>query len=447
MNFDSVGAYGCPLKNITPNIDKLAKSGIRFENAHVTIAICMPTRAVWMTGRYPHRSGALGFDPIRKNVPTLLETLKKAGYFTGILAKVPHVVPSRKAAWDVIVPANKLAAGRSPSLYLKYTQRFIKSSKEANRPFFLMANAQDPHRPFAGSQNEKRRRNRRKAPKPGSPAAYPPVTRTFKPAEIPVPQFLPDLAEIRRELAWYFASVHRSDQVVGSVLQAIDEAGVKENTLVLFCSDHGMPLPFAKTNCWLNSTKTPLIVRYPGTVKENTVDKVHFVGGIDIAPTILDVLGMPNLSGADGRSFLPVLAGKTQSRRDHVFTYINRTAGKREYPMRAVQDNRYGYIFNPWSDGKTVFRNESQSGLTMKAMIKAGKSDAKIAARVKHFLYRTKEELYDYANDPAALNNLAKNPKYAKVLAEYRLKLLNHLKETKDPILAAYHEHLKATSR
>ena len=141
MNWDSVGAFGCRVPNITPHIDRLAQQGLRFEQAHVTIAICQPTRAVWMTGRYPHRSGALGFDPIRPGVPTLLERLHQAGYFTGILAKVNHVVPTRRAAWDVIVPANRLKSGRDPELYYQQSRAFFEQSKRARKPFFLMANA------------------------------------------------------------------------------------------------------------------------------------------------------------------------------------------------------------------------------------------------------------------------------------------------------------------
>ena len=87
MNRDSVGIYGSKVKGTTPNIDKLARQGLRFEHGHVSIAICMPTRAVWMTGRYPHNSGALGFTKINPDVPTLPETLLKNGYLTGILGK------------------------------------------------------------------------------------------------------------------------------------------------------------------------------------------------------------------------------------------------------------------------------------------------------------------------------------------------------------------------
>ena len=101
--------------------------------------------------------------------------------------------------------------------------------------------------------------------------------------------------------------------------------------------------------------------------------------------------------------------------------------------MRCVQDARYGYLFNGWADGKTVFRNESQNGLTMKAMRKAADSNPIIAARVKHFLYRTPEEFYDYQTDPDARTNLIDDPRYQTQIAQFRERLKTHLEETNDP--------------
>ncbi|MGH7129451.1 MAG: sulfatase-like hydrolase/transferase, partial [Planctomycetaceae bacterium] len=267
MNCDSVGAFGCEVPDITPNIDRLAAEGMRFEHAHVNIAICMPTRAVWMTGRYPHRSGALGFDRINADVPTLVEALKDAGYHTGILGKTPHVVPSRHAAFDVIVPATELKSGRSPALYYERCKEFFEKVKAADQPFFLMANAQDPHRPFAGSEQEAQRKGRRRAKDRGG---FPGVSRTYRPEEVTVPGFLPDLPDVHQEMAEYYTSVHRADETVGAVLKALEESGLADSTLVVFMSDHGMPLPFAKTNCWRHSTRTPWIVRRPGVVKPDS---------------------------------------------------------------------------------------------------------------------------------------------------------------------------------
>ena len=442
MNCDSVGAFGCPLPNITPHIDRLAAEGIRFEYAHVTIAICQPTRAVWMTGRYPHRNGALGFDPIRRDVPTLLEALKGGGYFTGILAKVPHVIPTRGNNWDVVIQARELKTGRDPRLYYQHTVQFLRQAALKKQPFFLMANSQDPHRPFAGSAQELAR-SKKKTRKKSKQSGFPTASRIFSPEEVPVPGFLPDLPPIRKELAQYYTSVHRADQIVGSVLKALRESGEEKNTLVLFLSDHGMPLPFAKTNCWWHSTRTPWIVRWPGIVQPERHDRQHMIAGIDLAPTVLDAVGLRPLPGVDGHSFVPVLRGKTQNGFHHVITQINRTAGKRDYPMRSILDKRFSYVFNAWPDGQTIFKNESQNGLTMKAMRRAAKSNPTIAARVKLFLYRTPEELYDYQRDPDARHNLARDPRFQKKLNEMRSRMLAYMKSTGDRQATSLKRHLE----
>ena len=126
MSSDSVGVFGNPIPGITPNIDRLASEGLRFEHGHVTVAICQPCRAVWMTGRYPHNSGAFGFDEIRAGVPTLPEALQKAGYRTGLMAKHGHVVPSRAAAFDEIVPARELRKGDRPSSLASAQRSFLR---------------------------------------------------------------------------------------------------------------------------------------------------------------------------------------------------------------------------------------------------------------------------------------------------------------------------------
>ena len=130
---------------------------------------------------------------------------------------------------------------------------------------------------------------------------------------------------------------------------------------------------------------------------------------------------------------VPILKGARQADREFVFTQINRTAGRREYPMRSVQDARFGYLFNGWADGTTVFRNESQNGLTMKALRQTAATNPQIAARVKHFLYRVPEEFYDYQNDPNALVNLIDDPRYQTQIAAFRQRLQRHLKATEDP--------------
>ena len=434
MNSDSPGCFGGQTPDITPNIDRLASEGVRFTHSHVTIAVCQPCRSVLMTGRYPHRNGAEGFQPINTRVTTLQEELHKSGYLNGILGKVKHLAPIEKFKWDMAKDVGELGHGRNAKLYYEFAKDFFRQAANNDQPFFLMANSHDPHRPFHGSLQE---RNKFKQMLKDISAP----SRVYRSEEVQVPGFLPDIPNVRREIAQYYSSVRRCDDTVGEVLRALHESGQEDNTLTMFLSDHGMPLPFAKTNCYLHSTRTPWIARWPGKIKPGTVDNRHFISGIDFMPTVLDAAGLDQTKGMDGFSFLPALLGKRQTNRDKVFTQHHQTSGRNRYPMRCIQNQRFGYIFNPWSDNERVFKNESQSGLTFKAMQAAAKTNPKIAARVKLFRYRAVEEFYDFANDPDALHNLSKNPKYKKELDKMREELLNWMERTNDSAFLALENH------
>jgi N-sulfoglucosamine sulfohydrolase len=426
MNYDSPSFMGRRPAGITPNIDKLAGEGLRFAKAHVTVAVCQPSRSALMTGRYPHQNGAEGFQPIRADVTTLQERLRAAGYTNGILAKNEHLTPREKFCWDTYIQAKDLGRGRDPQLYYKHTREFLARAKAAHQPFFLMANSQDPHRPFAGSEQEMK-----------NFGEHVPVRRTVRPEEVDVPRFLPDVPDVRREVAQYFTSVHRCDESVGQVLRALEESGAAANTLVMFLSDNGMSFPFSKTNCYLQSTRTPWLARWPGKVQRGVVNQRHFISGIDYTPTILDAAGLEPVAGAAGRSFVPLLRGQAQAGRDRVFTVFHETSAKQRFEMRCMQTARYGYIYNAWSDGQRIFRNESQNGLSFKAMQAAAEKSPGIAARVKVFLYRTPEELYDLEADPNCLQNLAGDAGFAAALRDMRTRLWQHMKETGDPLAAA----------
>ncbi len=430
MNWDSLGVTGCKIPGITPNIDGLAKQGIRFEHAHVTSAICQPSRSVLMTGRYPHRNGALGFQPINKDVPTLQESLHAAGYLNGILGKVIHLTPKPKFCWDMAIDAQDLKQGRDPSLFYQRCKEFFDLAKAEGKPFFLMANSQDPHRPFPGAEGPRK-------------DLFPGTSRTYKPEEVPVPGFLPqEVPGVRKEMAQYFAGVHRCDETVGQVLRALKDSGMEENTVVFFLSDNGISQPFAKTCCYENSTRTPLIVRWPGKIKPGSVDREHFVSGIDFMPTVLEAAGLKQVDGMDGHSYLPILKGGKQAGRDRVFTFITETSGKLRFPMRSVRDRHYGYIYNAWSDGKTIFKNEPQGGLACKAMKEAAVKDEKLAERMRLFLYRVPEELYDLQSDPNELRNLADDPKHKATLEKMRVEMLEMMTSTKDPLLEGFRKRI-----
>lgn len=432
LNYDSLGTYGCGIPNITPNLDLLAQEGLRFNHAHVNIAVCQPCRQSIMTGRYPHRNGAEGFDPINDDVPTLQERLQAAGYLNGILGKEKHLMPMHRYCWDLCVTEGDLSSGagigRSPEKYHRYTKQFLDLASEQKKPFFLMANIHDPHRPFAGSAQELASWS----------SDLPKIRRRIGEEAVSAPEFLADLPEVKKEIAEYYTSVYRADESAGAILKALEESGFADNTLVMFLSDNGIAVPFAKANCYLDSTKTPWIVKWPGIVQPGSVDDTHLISGIDYMPTILETLGLDMVAGMDGRSFLPLLRGEKQAGRDHAFTEFHKTFAGACFPMRAVQGRRFGYIVNFWADRTKPMRMDSTSGLSFNAMMAAGESDPGLAARVTLFEHRVQEEFFDFENDPHGLHNLIANPEYQEQITKMRELLRERMMKTGDPALQAF---------
>jgi len=423
LNCDSVGCFGGKVPGLTPNLDAFASEGVRFEYAHVTVAICQPSRGVLATGLYGHNSGVMGFMHTDRDIPTVMQTLADAGYLTGILGKVKHSTPKADYKWDFAHDQKELGNGRDPAIYYSYCQEFLAKCRRQDKPFYFMVNSHDPHRPYHV---------------PGKPAkgAKEP-SKIYKPDEVAVPGFVPDLPGVRTELSYYLNSTRRLDDTFGKTMQALKESGFDKNTLVMFLSDNGIAIPFAKCNAYLASTRTPWIVRWPDVATQGAVEKTHFISGIDFFPTVLEAVDLPIPKGLDGSSFLPLLKGERQSGRDMVFTQIDMKAGGDAVPMRCVQDKRFGYIFNPWADGKFWYRNNNE-GLTMKAMVEAAKTRPDIAERVRMFRYRAAEELYEFKNDPDCLDNLAGKPGFENELEERQGQIHDWMKRTGDPLLPAF---------
>ncbi|TWT82362.1 Arylsulfatase [Planctomycetes bacterium CA13] len=423
LHAESLGVYGGKPTDLTPNLDAFAAESLLFGKAHVNVAICAPCRAVIATGRYSHRSGAMGFMPAREDVPDIVTTLKAAGYHTGILGKVGHSTPKKSMQWDYAFDQRDLGNGRNPELYYQRSQVFLKECQAAKKPFYFMVNSHDPHRPYCDPD------------KLTKGAAMP--SRIYKPEEVEVPGFLPDLPGVRAELATYLNSTRRLDDTFGKVMQALDESGHAKNTLVLFITDNGIAVPFAKCNTWFHSSHSPLLVRWPGVIKPGTRDDKHFVSVVDFFPTFMEATQVNGPKGLDGRSFFSLLKGQSQQARNHVFTQIDSKAGGAAVPMRCVQNENFGYIYNPFSDGKYWYRNNNE-GKTMEAMNEAAKTDPSIQARVDLFRYRVPEEFYDLKNDPNCLHNLIDEAGYAETLQTLQSKLVAHMKKTKDPMLSAF---------
>lgn len=428
MSCDSVGAYGSKLKGTTPNMDRLASESLRFNHAYVQVGNCMPSRNVMYSGRFPHNNQIEGFYQVRDvKWPHVSDLMKAAGYYTGIRHKVSHSTPySPYPAWDVVfdtILEGKHATPKNPESYYISAKHGISEARKAGKPFFLNLNVADPHKPF---YNEDGR---------GDPNV---PSRIFTADEVPVPGFLFDDPEVRRELAMYYSTVRRGDDSLGQILRALEESGEKERTVTVFLSDHGMPLPFAKTQLYFHSTRTPWMVRWPGVTKPGTVDDRHLISAVDMLPTILDIFGLPHPKGMDGRSFAPVLRGQNQEGRDYIVAEYNENSGGYRHPMRSIITKDYGYLFNPWSNGERVMATATKGTITYRRMQTVAKSNPQVAARLDLFDHRVPEEFYHYKTDPDALKNLIADPTH-RGERDRLIKLLDDwMVRTKDPMLEVF---------
>lgn len=434
MNADSPGWMGNPLKP-TPNIDAFAQAGHRFTNNHVSAPICQPSRAAIMTGRVPHRSGGLGFNPINEGVPTLVTVLKEKGYFTGALNKLPHMKPESAFPWDVTFDAS----AKNPDLLGKQLAEAIGAAKAADKPFFINCNIGDPHRPFYGAEGKKgAKRPKLKLDDEGDAGSGKEggvLAHVYQSGEVKTPAFLEDLPGIREEIAQYTNSIQRLDLSFGKVLAALEASGMADRTLVVFLSDHGISMPFSKATVYRNGTWSPVVLRIPG--KPGASVHEEMTSSTDLLPTILELVSVKAPEGVDGRSWVPLLNGEKQEGRDKVFTHVNGVSSGIQFPQRAVNTRSRSLIFLPWSGGRK-FKVEAMQGLTFKALDDAARTDERIRGRVEQYITGETLALYDTEKDPEQRKNVIADPAYAEDLKDLKASLLAHMQKTGDPQLNAF---------
>lgn len=440
MSCDSVGAYGCKLKETTPNMDRLAAQSLRFNHSHVVVGNCMPSRNVMWSGKYPHNNGIEGFVSIpkeEKKYPVLGEIVKDAGWFTGIRHKVSHSTPYSPFPWDIVLGDERKDDAKNPASWGVAAKEGIEAAKKAGKPFCLMLNVADPHKPFYGEGGKRGDTT----PDKNMPS------RVFTPEEVPVPGFLPDDPAIRKELSLYYSSVRRADDSVGQILEALKASGQDENTIIVFLSDHGMPLPFAKTQLYHHSSRTPLMIRWPGVTKADSVDDEHMISSVDLLPTILDMLEIAQPGGFDGKSFAAVLKGEKQPERTMVFKEHNENSGGQNTPMRAVQTKDWLYIFSPWSNGKRIMTGATNGTATCRQMRVLAKNNEQIAGRIDLFDHCVPEEAYEVKYDPDALTNLIAKPENATQVTMLEKALEDWMARTGDPLLEVFRKRDDAAFR
>lgn len=427
MNWNSLGVYGCKVPNISPNIDKLAKGGLRFEKAYVQAPNCSPSRGVFQSGQYPHTSGMRGFFFVDKNDATLPEILRQNGYFTGVINKATDTSFSKDYSkyWNF----NKKFTGKTKRLATAYKEgmrEFLAAQAKADKPFYCVVNIADPHKLFFNDPGTKK-----------EGVVDPAPSYIYKPKDVEVPAFLPKHPNIRKEMTNYYNSVKRADDCFAAVMAELKKSGKEENTLIVFISDHGMALPYAKSSVYENGVRTPWIMKWGNKIKPS-VDKEHLVSAIDFMPTILDAVNIKQPKFMQGQSILPIVNGKKQADRDMVFVEFNENAGGTPRPIRGIHTKKFNYVFNSWATGKYEFKSAAQSHTSYKVMKKLSKTDADVKKRFDYLNFRAVEELYDLENDPDALHNLINDPKYADEVKAMRKAMEKWMKETNDYLLPAF---------
>ena len=425
MNWDSAGIYGNTIPEITPNIDKLGSEGLVFQNGYVQASNCSPSRNVIQTSLYPHQSGMRGFFYVQPKKETLPEILMNHGFHTGVINKAPDtsLSPDFERYWNTSLGFKGIEK-RSASAYGKLMSKFFDNVKKSNKPFYCVVNVADPHKPFF---------NDAISAKKGFDKFEP--SRIYELDEVEVPEFLPENSKIKQEILNYYNSVKRGDDCVGAVIKTLDESNYSENTIVILLSDHGMPLPYAKSTTYQNGLRVPFMMRWTNQINPASTNTEDMVSAVDIAPTILDILNIAIPSYFEGKSFNPESTNKSSK---YVFGQFDENAGGTPRPSRAVLTKKYGYVFNAWATGKFEFISASAYHTSYKAMKKLSSSDAAIKKRFDNWVYRAVEELYDYEKDPNALNNLIDNPKYKDVVTELRKQLKAQMIKTNDYVLPAF---------
>jgi N-sulfoglucosamine sulfohydrolase len=427
MSWDSAGVYGCPVAETTPNLDQLAARGMRFDYAFVQIAVCTPSRQVMLSGNHSHQTMTRGFTELERVGPALPDLLKQHGYYLANLNKTQD-----HYTWDRLIREDDTAMGRDIPRQRALVAEIIRDS--GDQPWFIMMNFNDPHRPFFDSEAERSKERYQKFQKAGRLSQ---PSKIFTPDEVVVPGFLPDLPAVRQEMAEYYSSVRRMDDGVGAVLAALEESGESGRTIVVFISDHGISMPYAKLNCYQASLRVPFVIHAPGVTTPNSRNTHDLVSAVDLAPTLLDLAGIVVPGHMAGRSFAPLLRGAAQERRDFVIGYYYRNLRAKEmYPEFTVQMRDWTYVYNPWVDGtKEAHNSDYTHSPSLAAIWKAAESSPAIRQRSEFHKYRVIEELYDLRADPHAYHNLAAVEEYAPVVRQMRQRLVEWMRATDHPAL------------
>lgn len=401
----------------TPHMDAIARTGVYFENAFVVYPVCSASKAAIYTGLHNHTNGILNNtinlhkpaaqvtaserehplyrrNRIRDGIPTLVERLHAAGYYQGVTSKL-HVLPNEKFPYDEFIGKGSSGAG---------VAEFIARARQTGKPWHLFYNISQSHRPYPNSDQQPIR---------------------VKPAEVKLPAFLPDTPLVRQDWAEYLAAIEAADAQVGAGLAALRASGQEDNTIVVFLGDHGPTFQHGKMTLYDLGLRTPLIIRAPGMRAGVRTDVL--TSTVDLAPTLLDLLGLPPLPHTHGISLRPVLAGVPGARgHEYIFAQISNRGPLPNDGMqeRSVQDRRWKLIYRekltpawrqvqadskdwkPWRNRTYDETIRQKDRFPEQYRILAEMDPQRLGGTVPAL------ELYDLRSDPDEMRNIVADPQY-----------------------------------
>lgn len=410
------GCFGSPVIQ-TPNVDALAKRATRFANAFCTTPSCAASRANILTGHYSHTHGQYGHCHGIHNfhtgnhMPSITKSLTEAGYAAGIIGKM-HVQPESVYPWTHDYQSVE-GSSRSPKGMADRAKEFF--DEIGDQPFYLHMGFSDPHRDFGNGQ---------------AYTDYGEVT--YDPADIPIPNFLPDHPAVREELAEYYQAISRLDAGFGQAIQALEDAGRAEDTMIIVMSDHGMPFPGGKASSFDSGHNCPLLIARPGGAE---VESDALVNWNNIAPTVLDWCGVDAPEGLPERSLVPVLDNAHPEGWDEVFFSHTFHEVTNYYPYRVLRGRKYKYVRNLFPELMTPLPSDLWRSTTWQAI--EGEGLAMGERDTQKFLHQDAEALFDIESDPAESVNLIGEPRLKAVVDEMRKKVQDFRVRTEDPWVLA----------
>jgi N-sulfoglucosamine sulfohydrolase len=387
------GTYGNPVVK-TPTIDLLAKDGLKFEQAMLTIAQCSPSRVSILSGKYPHSTKAEDLHiPLPEDGKLVPHYLKQAGYFNGNMFK-QHYGLNGAAQFD---------------WYSDKLDDFgIFLDTAGDKPFFMWTGFHDPHRSY-------------------SPGA---IDEPHDPNDVIVPKQFVDTPQTRQDIAYYYDEIGRLDLYISRMMADLENRGMLENTLVVFLSDNGMPWPGAKGSVYDMGIGTPLIMRMPSKIKEgDTYEPLTSV--VDLAPTFLDLAGVEIPADMQGRSIIQILEGDKAPNREMIFS--ERNWHNCDEHNRAVRTEKYKLIKNGYPYWPACTAADIGKSPSFKDM-KVGKHAGTLTTeQARHFVEpRPVYELYDLTVDPDEFANVAGKAAYIEVQKELTSALEKWIVDTND---------------